>query len=512
MTDKEFKELRDQVKSILNYSQDVECNDTIIDEMMEEWRQNKSWFIERLKGQMIYKLPYKSTFALSTSAKTRNFNRIVDQITFNIIGSSELSLFLEMQGVEAFYKNEVVKDYETYSGQKINKGMKLVKAFKYFISNKDDLVDMQNFASRLIQEDRMEGYLCISVHPLDYLSMSENTYKWRSCHALDGEYCAGDLSYMCDKSSLVCYVCGDEDVELPHFPADIKWNSKKWRMMLYVEDEERGLLAGRQYPFDLEGVLRYLRDRILNPVLFNDCVEYWHGNIIKHWEDTESEITGGYYLDTPYMFDASKLFPLSDIVEDAPESCHYNDLLRSSVYAPKSAIINKTKSFHFDTHYWKKVHFTVGSASKCLKCGKPVDQGESTMLCSDCYLIYGADNGTVGYCEICGRRHYIEDLIEVGDDGNALICEECLPEAARQCDSCGNWYLMDEIHEVDRGGYSDYLCEWCYRDYLDEQKGKENPYKITKITGWRFYNKNTDEVIMNQDNSDIASFTIDIED
>ena len=28
----------------------------------------------------------------------------------------------------------------------------------------------------------------------DYLSLSENAFNWRSCHALDGEYRAGNLS------------------------------------------------------------------------------------------------------------------------------------------------------------------------------------------------------------------------------------------------------------------------------------------------------------------------------
>lgn len=474
MTDKEFKELRDQVKSVLDYSQTIDCNDEIIDEIMEEWRRNKSWFIERLNGQLLYKLPKKVSFTLSPIGKEKNFNDFIDKISYYGLTNTELVRFLLKQGQEALFKNTVVSDYETFSGQKINKGMKLVKAFKYFVSNKDDLTDIQNHASRVIQEDRMEGYLCISAHPLDYLSMSENTYNWRSCHALDGEYCAGDLSYMCDSASLVCYICGEDEVNLPLFPPEIQWNSKKWRMMLYVEDKERGLMAGRQYPFELDNILPYLRDRILNPVLFNNCVQYWHQNMIKTWNDEATENLGRYDLNEPYVYNAGGLFPLSDIVEDAPESCHYNDLLKSSVYTPKSAIIDKSHSFIYETRYWKKVHFTIGSTSKCLKCGNPINQGESTMLCSYCYLLYGADNENVGYCEVCGSRHYIEDLTEVGDDG-ALLCEDCLSSSvARQCDVCGNWYFTNEIHEVDREGYTEYLCEWCHRDYLEEQKEKKS--------------------------------------
>lgn len=126
--------------------------------------------------------------------------------------------------------------------------MKLVKAFKYFEENPRSLEDIQNYASRIIQEDKIEGTLCFSVHPLDFLSVSENTYNWRSCHALDGEYRAGNLSYMVDRSTFICYLRGAENQKLPHFPEDVLWNSKKWRMLLYMEDKRRGLMAGRQYP------------------------------------------------------------------------------------------------------------------------------------------------------------------------------------------------------------------------------------------------------------------------
>ena len=71
------------------------------------------------------------------------------------------------------------------------------------------------------------------MHPLDYLSLSENTYNWRSCHSLDGEYRAGNLSYMMDKSTVICYLKSNDDVILSNFGPEVKWNSKKWRVLLY---------------------------------------------------------------------------------------------------------------------------------------------------------------------------------------------------------------------------------------------------------------------------------------
>lgn len=60
-----------------------------------------------------------------------------------------LSDFIEEQR-EGFFSNQVVKDYEAYDGKKIPKGMKLVKAFKFFESNQRALEDIQSAASMII--------------------------------------------------------------------------------------------------------------------------------------------------------------------------------------------------------------------------------------------------------------------------------------------------------------------------------------------------------------------------
>ena len=91
----------------------------------------------------------------------------------------------------------------------------------------------------------MSGDFCISIHPLDFLTSSVNTYNWRSCHALDGEYRAGNLSYMVDKSTIICYLKGANNAKLPMFPDDVPWNSKKWRVLIYVSDYWDLLFAGR---------------------------------------------------------------------------------------------------------------------------------------------------------------------------------------------------------------------------------------------------------------------------
>lgn len=171
----------------------------------------------------------------------------------------DLYYFLEQLEVGDFFNNLTSKDYTVYRAEtntyvNIPKGQKVLKSFKYFIDG-DKLKLLQQEASMLIQQNCVTGHLCLSIHPLDYLSISENTFNWRSCHSLDGDYGAGNLEYMADKSTVVCYLKADKNAILPHFPEHIPWNNKKWRCLLFFDDYCEFVMMGRQYPFFTESSL-----------------------------------------------------------------------------------------------------------------------------------------------------------------------------------------------------------------------------------------------------------------
>ena len=184
-----LKTIKEQVRRVVQYSQNIP--DPQVDELIDKWFDAKRDFMEVFDGP-IWEYPFPVTFHISQDSKERRLESLVQYIS-NEYGYEKLCCFI-LNNKESFYQNEVTHSYE-YKGKKIPKGAKLIKAFKNFVDGKNALTDIQNRASQLIQEDTVTGTLCFSVHPLDYLSSSENTYNWRSCHALDGEYCAGNLSY-----------------------------------------------------------------------------------------------------------------------------------------------------------------------------------------------------------------------------------------------------------------------------------------------------------------------------
>lgn len=368
-----------------------------------------------------------------------------------------LSDFIEEQR-EGFFSNQVVKDYEAYDGKKIPKGMKLVKAFKFFESNQRALEDIQSAASMIIQEDKVEGKLCVSVHPLDFLSISENTHNWRSCHALDGDYRSGNLSYMVDESTVICYLKSEKDEKLPNFPSSVKWNSKKWRVLLFFSNDWNMIFAGRQYPFQTSTGLDFIKDKILVEVFKMGHLSNWTDEKIKSFMVDPNIIS---VFKSPYLPIGNTVKQLSDIVVNMPGSLQFNDLLSSSCYEPYYCSSYKEHPFGFpELKTTDDTIVKVGGQVNCCRCGHRHIQLSESFMCNDCEIAYGtADVEEISNCPCCGNRFYFDDGYFVTGTGET-ICPNCAEEYTDTCEECGDLFFKDElIFDGEK-----YICKWCKGD------------------------------------------------
>lgn len=463
-------EIREQFNKVIEYSQSgiVEPK---TETLFKIWEQKKGKIIEAFGGKLIYEVPEKIICELSEEAKQERINSFVSYIWD--LGYDDLGRFLDRQK-EGFYDNRVIKDF-TACDEKctiIKKNSKLVKAFKYFVDNENVLNTLQSKASQLIQENKIEGTLCFSVHPLDYLSISENTYNWRSCHALDGEYRAGNLSYMVDSSTIVCYLKGADNVKLPHFPESVPWNSKKWRVLLYLSNDWRMVFAGKQYPFASEPHMKKVLE-FLNVKFKKVKDSFWRNRESTFWTDWTTysksklknpELDLNFYFEQDYIPLSDALVSLYTLVTDQPASKHFNDVLKSSCYKPMYSYAAYKEPWDDRIRLYAceyNTKFEIGGPTYCLRCGKEeVMDSSGTMMCYDCELNYGtSENDAFCFCAACGRRIVVEDGYLVGDE---FYCEECYNKEAKRCVECGECYLADEmIHDENTDTYT---CNWCYNN------------------------------------------------
>ena len=472
----EMKTIKEDFDKVITYSQGIPEPKT--DKLFKEWYQAKKDIIELFGGKYIYEYPEKISFELSEKGKKERIAFFIHDISSKWMNYS-LAEFIEAQK-EGFFDNLTVSDYE-YLGVKIKKGSKLVRAFKYFEEDKRVLNDIQSEASRIIQENKIEGTLCFSVHPLDFLSVSENTYNWRSCHALDGEYRAGNLSYMMDKSTFICYLRSDRLEKLPRFPEDVPWNSKKWRVLLYLSEDWRMMFAGRQYPFETATGMNVVLDILRDNILVNDNLSHdYYNKVLYNWTDWNDklidkiEMTNGLLaeFDYPFIPVGDTLLSIADVVSDAPGSKHFNDVLDSSCYSPIYA-------FKYHRYPWLSeggysltstlsTKFIIGGNTYCLHCGEAevMSRGSETMRCEKCELEYGtAENDTFCRCESCNDRIYADDAYVFEDE---ILCEHCYKTQTCECERCNERVWNENIRYYKPEG--SYICKWCFEDLEEPEE------------------------------------------
>lgn len=286
--------------------------------------------------------------------------------------------------------------------------------------------------SLILNQKMLEGDLHISIHPLDYMTMSDNTLGWESCMSWvqQGGYRQGTVEMMNSPTVVVAYL----DASTPY---EIKgcgtWNNKKWRKLFIVD---KNMIAGvKDYPYE-------------NVALTNIVLD-WLKSLVEN-----SDLGWTYYNDK-YTYDTNKCYvegyPFKGVRND-DDSIYYLNFETSTVnmYNDFDAVdkremylgteINIKDCFVRDYAYsyveeeksYKRIaelHVTYSGCSECMFCGEidPDVEDESCLICEQCQDICR--------CDECGETCH--DLIEV--DGH-MLCSYCYDNRTLSCDAC------EEIH------------------------------------------------------------------
>lgn len=448
--------IKKQVKEVIQYSQNIE--NPKVNYLIDSWYEAKKDFIELFNNNLIYSTEEKITVDLSEDQKCDKIENFCNQMLNTFPQYDKLIKFIK-DNQKDFFNNILSKSYKPTGYPVIPAGIKMSKAFKIFVHNEDDLYFIQTAASRVIQESKITGYLCLSVHPLDYLSSSENNYNWRSCHALNGEYRSGNLSYMLDKSTIICYLSSGKDTILPRFPDSVPWNNKKWRMLLFVSDNRNALFAGRHYPFFSKAIMEEIRLKWaeVNSMQYEhwlisrrhpeDNWSHWHDDNFKKIEYQEWGIRDNFSLNNRYIPIRDTICSMTDLITDVDCPLHFNDLLLSSCYIP-----------YYCWFFWnsQSIHFSIGAKVKCLKCEDGYLWDHESMVCQDCL----EDSGYI-HCGDCGEIINIQDAIYI-DNEDRYICQSCFDDYYFECPSCGEVFHQDDgLYDEDRDLT---FCRACYNE------------------------------------------------
>lgn len=386
------------------------------------------------------------------------------------------------------YSNLSVKI--SYNGRSvtISTEMKLTKVLRKVneLLGVPGLEEFLTVRSRILNTSKLKGTLCISIHPLDYMTMSDNECDWSSCMSWqnEGEYRQGTVEMMNSPYIVVGYLKSLEPMEI----GDENWNSKKYRSLYYVSPDIITNIKGYPYksiPLDKE-IIAWLKKLVENA---HDDIKY-QDNIIDF-----NSIENDFILE-----------PRTNLMYNDCFGCKDNET-RHIAYLAKGNTINL-----FD--------FCYSGPGQCMQCGQTYAEfdNESSLVCDECDRRIR--------CECCGDLCNEEDEIHVVE--GMTICDYCYDiettvdditkerffnyeKAIIYITSLGNEKLFEEILYIRKSTLHEFKIHM--NEYLTEPLDLfltcciNIPYNKITQKGWEFLfpDKKDREKVVNRCKNDIKT-------
>ena len=325
---------------------------------------------------------------------------------------------------------------------KIVNGCKVSKALSK-IANEFSIDTFEEFRiahSMGLNDKKIAGKLCLSIHPNDYATMSDNGYDWDSCMSWDnsGGYCQGTVEMMNSPMVIVAYIEGEDD---NFYFGNKTWSNKKWRELFIVHPEVITEIAA--YPYFNSSITYQVLDWLKELAIKNLG---W-----TQFDGVEREVLSA---DDGRCYNSTK-----DISFDFYSGAMYNDFrFDHNCYISKDV----TPQLNYEIYY--------SGLSECLICGRTASEWnrifdhEGTLACFDCI--------SFNYCDCCGDRingevYYVNDT---------PVCYYCY-ENSKYCEVCDEHHFADNFNDIYIGSkgnqwYNHYLvfsmCDNCWEKNKDK--------------------------------------------
>ena len=384
-------------------------------ERLAVWNQNKEGIFKVFGEQLILRKPI--VLKKGTEGWQEQFEHLYRHQFFACLSYHYFSLGDSIQikkifPVEDFISNKLSKDIVLYPKQfpveeiGFKKGMKTMRVLSKLAEKthlQTDYEDFRIFHSTLLQEKNLVGQLCLSIHPLDFLTMSDNGYKWSSCMSIkkQGDYCAGVVEMMNSPCVICVYLEGNKPFYI-NKELEWKWTNKKWRCLFIVENNIITPIKG--YPYQSLALETIALDWLAE--LFNSSANHY---LDQYCYPIEKK---GSFCDTPEY-----IYPCGDnenMTFEFHTNIMYLDMgLRSHPYKISKEFYEQTKNKRgiCDINY--------SGPLTCLWCGNQLETTDQTnrVTCCDCRKEW--------YCDYCGEYVNSRDELVPYLNGEKHICKKC---------------------------------------------------------------------------------------
>lgn len=406
------------------------------------WEENKKQFLfSLLRQQLIYSVPtevsmteeelyYKIKesgvkYTLQQQFKPE-FARILTTMSSELDENEKIieKCLFDLLNVNILARQRIEEDYAfDWNGKRVkfNKGTKVTKLFRFFV-NESELDTLIKKYATIFNQKTIKGDLCLSVHPLDYFSVSDNQCGWNSCFSVhDGSYRISTTGLLTSPNTMVAYLSSG-DVEYEAYDMSMTWNNKKWRTYVTMSHDQKTFHIGREYPYS-------------NPALRQKVVEMIADLTGWEYQEADREI----YINTPDAF--------------------YNDGFYHLYEATN--IEDDERIDELD----------IAEDCYCMECGTTYDlEGVNGICCISCHPECHEDY--MGTCMLCDTHIFdYEDYTYVISRGE-YVCEWCAPKLT-YCQECDEVYigedepLVEVYHRKEDRYYIIEMCSRCLKNAME---------------------------------------------
>ena len=394
-----------------------------LDYILREWNKSKQTLFNIFGEKLMLekeieiedgankKISEINNYLSSLNPGTNFINSVRKLFTFNGTYFEDTYATYNLTQAKQLFTNRVAKEfsYRNKDGKivKVPEGAKVMRVLQK-IAKEFDLPDFEifrNHISRITEIRKSKIKFTLSIHPLDYMTMSDNANGWESCMNWTqgpGSYRAGTIEMMNSPVVVVAYI-----TTKPYYPANtsIEWTSKSWRELIIVHPNT--ICSVKSYPyyniaFD-KALVNWLADLVEEKTEWRYNRKKPQENLescsdIKAWQDKEDK--DNYFL---LHFETNEM---------------YNDFGNTDNYGIFS-INPPDNKYHTST-------INYSGLMTCMCCGENGywSDDTETVICEDCEPSI--------YCCCCDERVNINDAIEV--DGE-WVCEDCYNDLHR-CMCC----------------------------------------------------------------------------
>ncbi len=343
------------------------------------------------------------------------------------------------------------------------KPTRILKKISTLLSMDAEYEDFRLEHSLVTNQRSITGTLCLSIHPLDFMTMSDNVNNWSSCMSWKnrGCYCRGTVEMMNSSCVVVGYLRDDNKKIKFGVDREEDWNSKKWRSLFIVN--KNVIQAIKAYPYQ-------------NDELTTKCLDALKLLAEKYYENQYSENIYKYDGDFVNLPDDTSLKIQYET------NVMYNDFGALNYHLGYYNISGIMREMAETGRYY----CGYGYLDNCMCCGEDSDHEyfdeEGQLACENC--LYKR-------CSSCGDAYDDSELYDVEGD---LLCESCLQEyAGYDClndryfynDNLDALYIIPNAECLDKYDYcpAAYINFEASENFLEQLKKEDALLDIPNMSG-----------------------------